>query len=103
MSEHAVAILLWSGPVIRRIAGEVGPSQTTLDQIADEWTAANCGVRPVVRLLEHLAIPAYSNPREPSCEELQDGSAYGGPIGAQGKEQATVGRRRRARTATESL
>jgi len=45
VTEHAVAILMWSGPIIRRIAGAT-PSQATLDQIAADYTAANCGVRP---------------------------------------------------------
>jgi len=56
VTEHAVAILMWSGPIIRRIAGAT-PSQATLDQIAADYTAANCGVRPNVRVLEHLTIP----------------------------------------------
>jgi len=69
VTEHAVAILMWSGPIIRRIAGAT-PSQATLDQIAADYTAANCGVRPNVRVLEHLTIPAYENVPEPVCEEL---------------------------------
>lgn len=90
MAEHAVAVFLWSGPVIARIAGAL-PSQVTLDQIAADYTARNCGVRATVRVLEHLTIPAYENVPEPVCEELESGFDRGGRI--EGKQRTSLGRR----------
>ena len=90
MAEHAVAILMWHGPIIVRLPGTT-PSQTTLDQIAVKYTARNCGVRPIVRVLEHLTIPAYENVPEPTCEELETGFTRGGRI--EGQQRASLGRR----------
>jgi hypothetical protein len=90
--EHAVAVFLWSGPVVVRVTGEV-PSEATLDKIATAHIGRNCRLKPTARVLEHLTIPAYSNRREPVCEELQDGSAYGGPVGSEGQQRASLGRR----------
>lgn len=74
-----------------RITGAT-PSEATLDKIAADYTARNCGVRPTVRVLEHLSIPAYENVPELTCEELETGFTRGGRI--EGKQQATIGRRR---------
>jgi hypothetical protein len=63
----AVVIELWDGPVVEPVS--VPPSQADLDALAVEWTAPNCGVRPVVRTICNLALPGYSNPREAWCED----------------------------------
>jgi hypothetical protein len=76
MTEHAIVVQLWDGPETFRVSGEP-PSQATLDEIADAYTARNCGVRPSVRVLEHLALPAYVNMPEPTCEELEAGRGPG--------------------------
>ena len=46
------------------------------------------------RVLDLLLLPAYENVDEPTCEELEKGLVSGGPIGVEGQERATPGRRR---------
>jgi hypothetical protein len=48
------------------------PTQADLDAIADSLTAENCGVRPVVRVLEDATLPAHEDTGEPTCEELHE-------------------------------
>jgi hypothetical protein len=45
------------------------PTQGELDAIADRMTRENCGVRPVVRVLEEFALPAFEDSGEPVCED----------------------------------
>jgi hypothetical protein len=70
VTEHAIAIQLWDGPIVVKVTGAI-PRQATLDEIAIKYTARNCGLRPNVRVLEQLTIPAYENVPEPTCEGLQ--------------------------------
>jgi hypothetical protein len=75
--------MLWNGPVVLPFGGPDADA-ATLDGIARHYLSANCGVRPSARVVEHVVIPPYRNERQPTCEELQEGSAYrGGPSGAQ--------------------
>jgi hypothetical protein len=74
VSKHAIAIQMWDGPIVVKLAGAI-PTQATLDEIARAYTARNCGVRPNVRVLGQLTIPAYENAYEPVCEELQPSGA----------------------------
>ena len=91
MTEHAIAIQLWDGPIVLKLAGVI-PSPAKLDEIAAEYTARNCGVRPNVRVLCHLTLPSYVNEWASVCEELQ-GSAWldhGHARGIEGQQRASL-------------
>ena len=64
-----VLIMLWSGAESKRF--DYVPGEAELEQIADEYTARNCGVRPTVRVVESFAIPPYSvEDPGPVCEDV---------------------------------
>ena len=50
--------------------------------------------QPLARALNHLVLPAAVNEDEPVCEELEAGYSSGGPMGPEGQERSSVGRRR---------
>lgn len=50
------------------------PTQAQLDAIADSLVACNCGVRPVVRVVEEFALPRFCVEDEgPACEDIDRG------------------------------
>jgi hypothetical protein len=51
------------------------PTTAELDAIAAARTASNCGVVPVVRVLEQFALPGYVDYAEPVCEDTWPGVA----------------------------
>lgn len=59
---RVVVVQLWKGPLVVRTLSAAAPEPTVdeLDAIAAEWTPANDGVRPSVRLLERTTIPGRS-------------------------------------------
>jgi hypothetical protein len=65
-----VVVQMWDGVITQAVKG-VMPTQAELDRVADAYTAANCGLRPNVRVLEQVTIPAYVNDPEPTCEDMQ--------------------------------
>jgi hypothetical protein len=61
---------MWSHVEVVGVVDDAAPPTTDqLDAIATARTAANCGVVPVVRVLEQLALPACVDYPEPVCEE----------------------------------
>ena len=59
---------MWEGAVT--LGFDVEPGAAELERIADAYTARNCGVRPNVRVVEGLRIPACVNASEPVCEDF---------------------------------
>lgn len=72
MSASVVVAGMWNAvEVISTVDPMAPPTQADLDAIADGLTAQNCGVRPVVRVLEQLRLPAYTvDDPGPVCEDL---------------------------------
>ena len=57
---RTVIVQLWTGPqIVKRLgSSDPNPTQAELDAIAVAWTAWNEGVRPVVRVVEQVRLPA---------------------------------------------
>ena len=75
MTTAVVIATMWDGPKhVRAVDPAAPPSPGELDAIADRLTPENCGVRPVVRVIEESAIPVFVviDPG-PTCEELHPG------------------------------
>lgn len=55
-----VVVQLWTGGIVaaRLSDDHADPTPAELDAIATAWTAANDGVRPVVRVLEASNLPS---------------------------------------------
>ena len=73
VSGQVVIAAMWDRiEVVGAVDPAAPPSQAQLDAIADGLVAANCGVRPVVRVLGAADDPAYRvEDPGPTCEELQ--------------------------------
>ena len=84
----SAAVQRWSKvEVSAPVAGDA-PAVTASVPLAGECPPTTA------RALNHLVLPGYENVPEPTCEEVEKGRASGGPIGAEGQERATPGRRR---------
>ena len=58
--------------VVGAVDAAAPTTQADLDAKADRMTPTNCGVRPVVRVLEDATLPAYFDSGEATCEELHE-------------------------------
>ena len=71
MTEVIVATLWDHVEVVGAVDPTAPPTQAQLDAIADRLTAANCGVRPTVRVVQQLGLPAFSVEPGMVCEDFQ--------------------------------
>lgn len=74
MSASVIVANMWDHvEVVGAVDPAAPPTEGDLDALADKLTAQNCGVRPVVRVLEQLTIPAFVvDDPGPTCEELHE-------------------------------
>lgn len=67
---NVVIATMWDHvEVVGAVDPAAPPTQAELDAIAERLTPENCGVRPVVRVVEQMTIPAYVDGGEPVCED----------------------------------
>jgi hypothetical protein len=73
VSASVIVATMWDHvEVVGAVDAAAPPTQADLDAIADSLTAENCGVRPVVRVLEDATLPAHEDTGEATCEELHE-------------------------------
>jgi hypothetical protein len=81
----SVAVQRWSSVEV------VGPVEGDAPVVSESVPLAGECPPTTGRMLDHLTLPAFEKVPEPTCEELERCSAYGGPLGAQGHPGRAVG------------
>jgi hypothetical protein len=76
VTTSVVIATMWTGvEVVAPVDPAAPPTQAVLETIADRMTAENCGVPPVVRVLEEFNVPAFVvDDSGPTCEESHAGA-----------------------------
>jgi hypothetical protein len=73
MSKRVIVATMWCGPRSEGAVDETAPpTPADLYAIAVRLTPENCGVKPVMRVLENATPPPFVDTGEPVCEEVYE-------------------------------